>query len=263
MPEKKQKQKPSPVSSPKNYVESNRSAMFDWLVFCISFGLGFIFPSLGQFVDKSFFSWLMLIALVAYTVGAWLKHLPLYYRMLRNGTQPRDISYLLFLLLGHWVIMVMVMIFSGQALAKLFGISIKEHNNDLEAGMAVFSTFLSVFITWVVYHHKKRIKPEEHYSNKYLFWREIIGDALLLISVSFFTFIFWEKGIMSLLNRPATGFSDLWAMFLLLSMAFVIVYLPLRYLYLIEDHSSRQTWKRLMFIFGFIVLRSIVAMFTR
>jgi len=43
--------------------------------------------------------------------------------------------------------------------------------------------------------------------------------------------------------------------FLILAICFVLFYLPLRYLFLVEDHSSRQTWQRFFLIFGFLAIR--------
>lgn len=43
--------------------------------------------------------------------------------------------------------------------------------------------------------------------------------------------------------------------FLFLGIFFIFFYLPLRYLFLVEDHGSRQTWQRFLIIFGFLAIR--------
>lgn len=42
----------------------NRPAIFDWMVFTLSFLLGFIFPGLGDFLRSPGFAWWMLGVLV-------------------------------------------------------------------------------------------------------------------------------------------------------------------------------------------------------
>jgi hypothetical protein len=56
----------------KDYIQKNNTALFDWLVFAISFSLGFIFPGLKAFASSPSFSFWMLAALLLYISGAWL-----------------------------------------------------------------------------------------------------------------------------------------------------------------------------------------------
>jgi hypothetical protein len=46
-------------------------------------------------------------------------------------------------------------------------------------------------------------------------------------------------------------------LFIFLSFAFMLFYLPLRYLYLIEDDSNKA-WRRLLLIFMFILIRALL-----
>jgi hypothetical protein len=92
------------MHSSKDYIRQNKTALFDWLVFWISLSLGFIYPSLRDFVISPSFSYWMMTALLLYSIGAMLKHLPLYYRLISSGKSPRQISYLLLLVTGHWII---------------------------------------------------------------------------------------------------------------------------------------------------------------
>jgi hypothetical protein len=115
------------------------------------------------------------------------------------------------------------------------------------------------FITWIVFRHKKKIKPNERHTPEFLFRRELIADILLVSGVSIFSFIFWEKGILPMLaSRPASAVSDIWFLFIILGITFVLFYLPLRYLFLVEDHSNRQTWKRMLLIFSLLLIRSLL-----
>jgi hypothetical protein len=124
--------------------------------------------------------------------------------------------------------------------------------------MAFAGMIFAALVTWLVYHHQKDWPRKNRHTAGYLFWRELIADVLLLISVSVFTFIFWEKGIMTLLTaRPAASFTDIGFLFLLFSISYILFYLPLRYLFLLEDHTSRQTWQRMLIIFGLLVIRSL------
>ena len=104
-----------------NDIRTNRPAIFDWLVFIISLSLGLIFPSLKEIAAFASFSGWMLLCLVLYVTGILLKHRPLYYRMAISGTKPKDIPYTFFLIAGHWVIMLSLVIFSEEAFRKITG----------------------------------------------------------------------------------------------------------------------------------------------
>src|SRR5215211_806992 len=98
----------------------NRAALFDWLVFIISFCMGFIFPSIGSFVISPDFKWWMLAVLVVYTLGAWLKHLPLSERMINQGKKT-ELGLSLFLMAGHFVIFMVVIMMAEPAFCQLIG----------------------------------------------------------------------------------------------------------------------------------------------
>lgn len=243
--------------TPERAPVQNRSAFFDWIVFIISFSLGFIFPSLGSFVTSPQFTWWMLAALVCYTAGSWLKHLPLSYRLTTSPGRRREIAYTIFLIAGHWCIMLLVIIFAETAFGKILGVrSFMDKKADNPAFM-FGSMFLSGFLTWLVYRSKKLGRKVKVPGSVFLFRRELVADILLITGVSILTFVMWEKGIIALLSHKAvTSFSEVWFLFLMLSITYLLFYLPLRYLFLIEDHSNRQTWKRMLLIFAFLLLRS-------
>jgi hypothetical protein len=246
------------------YISRNRPALFDWLVFIVTFSLSFVYPAMSDIAFTPMFSWLMFATLVLYAVGAWLKHLPLYYRMIRNGVTPREIPYLLFLVIGHWIIIYTVILLSTQAVASIAGKMVSKEGSTASGIYFLFGFILSVLITWIVYHHRQFIKKEEEHSSRYLFYRELVGDIFLVCSVSVLTFVFWEKGIMTLfVNGLPKTMSEIWFIFLLLAICFVLFYLPLRYLYLVEDHSSRQTWQRFLLIFGFLLIRTLIGVLGR
>ena len=243
----------------KEYNSDNRAALFDWLVFLTSVSLGFVFPTFMSLLTSPAFSLILFFTLLAYVIGTWLKHLPLYYRMLKNGRSAREIPYYIFLVIGHWLVILIALLFSESAFRKLF--HLKQASRTTEGWTTFIFIILSTFITWLVFHHRKRIKEAEYYKNDYLYWRETIGDALLLLSVSVLTFVFWERGVMAGLSRGSiSGFQDIAFKFLFLGLGYMFVYLPLRYLFLVEDHSSKATWRRLMFIFALVLLRSLFEM---
>jgi hypothetical protein len=235
----------------------NRSALFDWLVFIISFSMGFIYPRIGEFVLSPAFSWWMFSALMLYIIGAWLKHIPLSYR-LQLMHKKREIPYAIFLIAGHWVIFLMVSMFSETAFFKILGMRSEIDRNPVSAGSVFIPMFIAGFVTWLVFRSKKLPAKFRSKTGNYYFVRELIADVLLIIAVSILSFVIWEKGIMAILSRNAVGsFSEVWFLFLMLSMCYLLIYLPLRYLYFIDDLSSRQTWRRMLLIFAFLLLRSV------
>jgi hypothetical protein len=239
----------------------NRPAFFDWLVFAISFSLGFIFPSLKEFVISPSFSYWMLAALLLYTAGAWLKHLPLSYRVTTTGESLREVPYMLFLMIGHWIILFTAIIFSGGAIRKIFNLPLPHGNDSSTPFLIVGNIILAGLITWLVFRTKRKKHFKKTYSPQYLFRRELIADIILVAGVSILSFIFWEKGIMTLLaNARTNSIGDLWFLFIMLGICFMLFYLPLRYLFFIEDHSNSQTWKRLLLIFSLILLKSLFEM---
>ena len=249
------------MSNSKDYIQKNKAAFFDWLVFSTSFCLGFIFPSLKDFVISPWFSYWMLSALLLYTSGVWLKHLPLYYRIIKAGHSQKKIPYVLFLIIGHLLILLTVTIFAESAVRKILDLpSVSEKNID--AGSFIFGNILTAsFITWLVFRTGSKIKSVVRLSEKYLFRRELIADILLIAGVAILSFAFWEKGIIALIaNKPATTIGDVWFLFIFLAIAYMLFYLPLRYLFLIEDHFSRNTWKRMLFIFALLLLKSLFEM---
>ena len=111
----------------------------------------------------------------------------------------------------------------------------------------------------VSFQNEKKIAA--HYSDTYLFYWELVADCLLICGIGIFSFIFWDKTIMALLARGAVhSVGDVFFRFFFLLVAFVLFYMPLRYLFLIEDHTTNQTWKRLLFIFGFLLVRYLLAL---
>ena len=242
-------------------IQQNKAAAFDWLVFAISFSLGFVFPTLRELIISPLFSYLMLFALIFYTIGAWLKHFPLYYRLITSGNTSKGVPYTLFLIIGHWVLMLVAIIFSMGAARKILGMRPLTREEEAGGWVALISIVGSSFITWLAYRTKTKLKKEKIFSKKYLFRRELAGDIFLLFGVSIFSFIFWEKGIMALLSsRHNTSLSDIWYMFVILAFTYMFFYLPMRFLFLVEDHFSNKTWKRMLLIFGLLVLKALFEM---
>lgn len=245
----------------KKYIRGNNTALFDWLVLGVSFLLGFAFPSLLDFVSSPYFSYWMLAALVLYAAGVWLKQLPLYYRINRSGNSPETVPLTLFLVIGHWIIFLVVFIFAETAIRKILGIP-PENVKDAAKGTFMFSSMIvATFITYLVFRSPAKMKKRVGLSAQYLFRRELIADIFLLTAVSILSFVFWEKGIIKLLTyKPTASVGDVWFLFIFLAIAYILFYLPLRYLFLVEDHFSRKTWRRMLLIFAFLLIKSLLEM---
>ena len=161
------------------YIQQNKPALFDWLIFSISLSLGFIFPSLREFVISPAFSYWMLAAVLLYTTGAWLKHPPLYYRIIRSGKPRKAIPLLFILIAGHWLIFMTVVYFSETAVRKILHLP-KITLENASNGWSVFITIIMAsFITWLVFRNRKTIKEITHFSATNLFRRELVADIFL------------------------------------------------------------------------------------
>lgn len=249
------------MNKPIDFLQENKSALFDWMVFLTSFSLGFIFPSLLDLIVSPWFSYLILAALLIYIAGAWLKHFPLYYRLNETGDSPLRMPFTIFLIIGHWCLMLAIVLFSISTIRRLAGIKIivtEDGSNGYDILIAIVA---AAFITWLIFRGKTNLKSRMGVSASYLVRRELVADICLVIAVSIFSFAFWEKGIMVLLaNRPTVSFTDIWYLFLFLVIAYMLCYLPMRYLFLVEDHFSIRTWKRMLLIFALLLLRSLLEM---
>lgn len=247
--------------APKDYIQQNRAAFFDWTVICISFMMGFIFPTFKDFISSPKFSYWMLIAFLLYTGGAVLKHLPLSYRMTFSGANPRPVPYVIFLFVGHWFILLFVILFSEAAFRHIFNLPPMTKENSASWQLVLTSTTTAAFVTWLVYRNKSNSKSREKYSDSNLFYRELVADIFLIAGVSIVSFVFWEKGVIAMLARASTrSIGDIWFLFVFLSITFLFCYLPLRYLYFIEDRQGGRNRRRLFYIFAFMLLRALFEM---
>ncbi len=249
--------------APKDYIEQNRAAIFDWSVISISFMMGFIFPSAKDFIISSKFSYWMLIALLLYAGGAILKHFPLCYRMTISGANPRKEPYFIFLFVGHWFIFLLVILLSEAAFRHIFNLFPITKENSTSWQLILTSTSGAAFITWLVYRNKLYHKIQKKYSDCYLFYSELIADIFLIVGVSIISFVLWEKGVIAMMDRVSTQtIGEIAFLFIFLSITFLFCYLPLRYLYYIEDRAAGRYRRRLFYIFGFILLRALIKMLT-
>jgi hypothetical protein len=217
--------------------------------------MGFVFPSLGGFVNSPSFSRWMLAALLLYVAGIWLKHRPLYYRLAKAGNPNPSVPFLLFLLMGHWIIFLFVFIIAEEAFRQLIGL--QQPPAGATSGYSVAaSIFGAVFITWLAF--RPGSKNRRALSETYIVRRELVADIFLISAVAMLSFVFWEKSLLEMMARmPINGVGDVIMLFVFLAVSYVLFYLPLRYLYLIEDHFSKAAWKRLSMIFVLIMLRGL------
>ncbi len=239
------------------FLQENKAAIFDYLVFSISFSLGFIFPTLEDFISSPLFSFFILTALVLYTIGTWLKNLPLHERLQLAERQLSLSSFISFIAV-HFVLVMVAVTFSMPAARIIIGLP--PATPAEVAGPAVIISFIAaIFITWLVFRNGK--SKHKYYSSGYLFRRELAGDICLVIGVSIFSFVIWEKAIVAkLFNAPMASIWDVWNLFFSFALVYMIFYLPLRYLYLVEDHFSRKTWQRLFLIYGLLLLKALFEM---
>ncbi|MEO6611431.1 MAG: hypothetical protein ABIT05_04840 [Chitinophagaceae bacterium] len=241
----------------KQYIQANRAALFDWIVLTASFLLGFIFSSLRELVmSPVFYEW-MLLALLLYVVGAALKHLPLSYRLSNSGKSIQPVPFLVFLLIGHWLVMFVLVLVAGPAIRHLLHLPTLAAKSGSDGKMIVLYMVLAAFITWLVYRDKTKRKKRKEFAPNFLFRLELVADIFLVFSVTVFSFVFWEKGVMGLLSRASTRtLTDVFGLFVLLCVMFVLCYLPFRYLFFIEDRDRGRNGRRLLLLFGFILARA-------
>lgn len=247
------------MQSPVNYIHQNRTFIFDWLVFVTTLMMGFVFPSLGTFVASVDFSMWMLVALVLYTSGSWLKRVPLYLRNDMSGHALRKISWILFMVIGHWIILYIATLFAVPAWCRIFHYPLPKGFDSISSKATFLCMIPPTVITWIVYRRAKLRKQLSSYNSNQLFYQELVADIMLICSISFFTFTFWEKGAMAMMsNKPISTIGDVFFLVFFLSICYVMFYLPLRYLYLVEDHTSNQTRKRLALILGLLLIRALI-----
>ncbi|MFZ1453891.1 MAG: hypothetical protein WAT20_14390 [Ferruginibacter sp.] len=239
-----------------NSKKQNKPAIFDWLVFSISLLLGLIFPELGDLTASASFSGWMLGGLVLYMLGLWLKHRPVYARLANQAKPQKGISYMLFLIIGHWLIMLAVVMIAESAFRNIIGLPQLPTDNPTSGCQVFTSIVLSILITWLAF--RPGGKSRKPVTEKYLFKRELAGDILLISAVSLLSFVFWEKSILAAMaHMRMDSIGDILMLFIFLGFAYMLFYLPLRYLYLIEDHSSKA-WRRLLLIFMLILVRALI-----
>ncbi|MEO7924282.1 MAG: hypothetical protein ABIR30_11450 [Chitinophagaceae bacterium] len=242
---------------PNKYITTNRAALFDWLVLLISFLLGFIFPGFIDIISSpGFYNW-MLAALLFYIVGAALKHLPLSYRLSHFGKEVKPIPYLICLIIGHWFIILILVFFSEAAIRRLLHLQKLDGTNSGGGPIIIGSIVTATFVTWLVYRAKSHRKKRKVYSASFLFRMELAADILLVASVAIFSFVFWEKGVMAMLGNASTKtLANVWFLFVLLCILFLFFYLPLRYLFFMENREGHGNRKRLIVIFAFMLIKA-------
>jgi len=245
----------------KDYILKNRAAIFDWSVLSISFLLGFVFPTITDFIKSPGFYYWMLAALLLYTCGAALKDLTLSHRLTHSAKTIKTVPYILFLVVGHWFIMIFVFILSEQPLRSIFHLPPLTEKNEASWQLIILASIFSLFTTWLVYRTKSNRKSRKKFSATYLFKLELLADILLIAGVAILSFVLWEKGAMAMLARTSTQtIGDVGVLFVYLASLFLFFYLPLRYLFFIEDRENDKNRRRLFLIFGFMLLRALFEM---
>lgn len=236
----------------------SRAALFDWLSFLLSLSLSFIFTDLRDLVQSDIYSYFIFWALFAYSAGALLKHAPLRYRL--EGRAP-EIPYTLFLIIGHWLIVWMAILLAEPAASKMMGLASAPGKELTERPGFWICFAISFLLTWIVFRNRKWPTERKNNPPPWLAVRELAADLLLLAGVGSLSFVFWEKSIMGMMaSRTIRTATDIWYQFIFLCFAYVLFYLPLRYLFLLEDYRSRRAWRRLLILFGLLLLRALFEM---
>jgi len=249
------------MAHPKDLIKKHRTALFDWLSFLLSFSLGFVFPDPGSFAASGIFSTFIFWSLLVFITGALLKDAPLRHRFSQKGSKPPEVPFLLFLVLGHWIIMLAALLLAEPAARSLLGLAPAPVSNYTDSPGYWICFVLSFVFTWIVFRSKKRGLITEEYEPRRLAGQEWLADGLLLVGVGCLSFVFWERSLLGMMtSREIRSFSEIWYLFFLLSFAYLLFYLPLRYLFLVEDYRNGRTWQRLMFLFGLLLLRSLIEM---
>jgi hypothetical protein len=237
-------------------IKEQRPALFDWLVFTISLLMGLIFPELKDLAGSASFPGWMLAALILYTAGLMLKHRPVYQRLATQGNTQNNVPFLLFLIIGHCLIMVLVAMSAAPAVRYIAGQPHLAANESSTGTVIISSTILALLITWLAF--RPGGNSRKLLSQPTLFRRELVADILLISAVSILSFVFWEKSLVGAMEQmPLGNWGSIYMLFIFVCVSYILFYLPLRYLYLIEDSSSRETWKRLLLIFVLILLRGV------
>jgi hypothetical protein len=158
-------------------------------------------------------------------------------------------------MIGHWVIMVSAIVFAEPAFRRVLGIS---QPKETATGLSiVIIIIIAAFITWLAF--RPGGKSSKALSDTRLFTWELAADVFLISGVAMLSFVFWEKIILALmLHMSIQGIGDVAFLFLFMGITYVLFYLPLRYLYLIEDHFNSQAWKRLLLIFTLVLVRGLL-----
>lgn len=88
-----------------------------------------------------------------------------------------------------------------------------------------------------------------------------MADGLLVVGVGFLTFLFWERVIMGVLGaytieRPA----HVWYLFFFLGFGFLLFYLPLRYLFILDTERGGYVIRRFSLFYVLLLVRALVGL---
>jgi hypothetical protein len=203
--------------------------------------VGFV-PRLGDEVAETVGGTLLLVAVFTQIAGAWWKKGFLRRRLaLRKLPPPRGflrgfMSVLLFL---HFILFSMMTLFAFA----LLGIYREHSKSAVSADAWVGIALLVGAVATLLVRAASRPKEGSAEARTAPAWLEFGADGLLWVSMCLVTRIFWD-GLVGMIE-PASGIGLGWEGIVLLAAScalFVFLYLPGRYLFLVEDCQSGQTW---------------------
>lgn len=217
--------------------------IFDGAMFLGNIALIGYLPRLGDDVADTTAGALMLLAVLTQTTGAWWKKGYLGLRLAnRRSPLPQGFAkgFMNILLFLHFLLFSVITLL---ALALLGIYEIESSESIFRGDIWVPIALIIGGITTAVVRRagipdgsgtRMRIRRS---------WLEYGADGLLWVSVTIVTRTFWDSLVLMIEPSRGIGFSVLGIVLIVaVFLLFVFLYLPSRYLFLVEDYDSLLTW---------------------
>lgn len=222
---------------------SHRGHILDLLVFLANLFLLAPFTNLLQRLGRGFtnndaatareLGWVVLIAFIAYTLGAMLKRAPLHARI---GALPNpDYAGCLFLI---WISLHLALTILG---ASVIAASFDAAPKGIPVFVMILGTLTPTFFVVRVIFRPKKLAEISAWRKKWPM--ELLADLLIVSAVIMLT-IMWNIWIADLFIVEWVGhtFGDKLFAAALAAGAFAMFYVTPRFLFLIEDFNRWVTW---------------------
>jgi hypothetical protein len=239
--------------------EKMHGILFDAAVFGGNIVLVGFLPRLGDEIADTTAGFLLLMAVLTQSAGAWLKKSFLGQRLARRkhllpaGPVRGFMNVLLFL---HFLLFSMITLFACALLGfyDMEG-SLRFFQGDVWVLIAILAGGFTTYRVWSAGQPREtssRVGAQAR-------WLEYAADGLLWLSVSLVTRIFWDGLIGLVESARGIGINPRGILLLVaVSFLYIIFYLPSRYLFLVEDYRSELTWIRVALVMSPVVWLVIV-----